>query len=150
MTYDEIIEIFEDDTNPAGAVLKLSVMYPNFSGKDLISVFKTICENYHVFKTDSVIHRNNTLTIESYSDRILRTLYQIMFETNYWDTEILFQPSFVNAFTVFYNNFKFKNITLPKKPGGSYYVSNTTYELFDKLDEFRYRLTDKIQTHCGK
>lgn len=144
MTYNEIIEIFGDDSNPDAAILKLAVVYPDFTGKDLIDVFKTISENYHVFKTDSIIRRNSSVRIESYSDRILRTLYQIMFETNYWDTEILFQPLFVNAFTIFYNDFKFENIILPRRQTGAY-VSNAVYDLLDKLDDFKYRLNNKIR-----
>jgi hypothetical protein len=79
------------------------------------------------------------------SDVISRNLYRIMFLSSEWDSEILFQPDFIEDFCSFVSEQE------PRRegygPGSAPF--NRALDLYEMLLEFKDKLVDKVRTASG-
>lgn len=123
MNYREIIDRFGiEDQSPSELLLKLTVDWPDFSWRDLISILTEVYDHFHakddvrgrdslsasaqVGKTmqslmASLQSLQSDLSSGTYyqSDIIIRNLFRVLFETNTWDQDIIQNADFFEAYS---------------------------------------------------
>lgn len=94
-----------NDKDISRLIIELSIRYPDFSYKDIFSIFKTTCENYHEKADDiedsvkyfnsrysgmsvSQIQKNYDPKANLHSTFIFRNFYRVIDQSTEWDSEL--------------------------------------------------------------
>ena len=168
MTYSDAVDLLgTEDKLPPEILFRLSVFCPRFGPDELLGVFRMMAEEFRgkndvnpaarsrmsrspwsigvnggFLSRESAMIANKTYFS---SDIISRNLYRIMFLSSKWDSEILFQPDFVEDFC------RFVSEREPRRenylPGEAPF--NRALDLYEMLLEFKDKLIDKVKTAAG-
>jgi hypothetical protein len=156
MTYAEAVKLFGiEDRLPSEILLRLYVFCQRFGPNELLGVFRMLAEEFrgkndvssgarcHLTSANLALMIANKTYFSS--DVISRNLYRIMFLSSEWDSEILFQPDFIEDFCHFVSEQE------PRRegygPGSAPF--NRALDLYEMLLEFKDKLVDKVKMASG-
>lgn len=165
MTWDDVIRLFgQEDKDPSETLFRLSIEFPDFGPKDLLSVFDVLTEGAWgkndvnpkayggggwgagIAKTLATFKQMYGMKTYYLSDIAFRNVFRIMFETSGWDDGILFQPDFFGELDSRVD--KLRRSTRYHAGQKPHFVGRDL-EPYEKLAEFGDRVCEKIRTRSG-